>query len=106
MGTVELADSYTDLQFSPQGVAFLTDAIVMQRYIEIEGRLGRAISVVKVRSSEHSKDLREYEITGQGLVVKDGAIRGYEGILSGYPRKVTGERAEQTKRTKRTKTRK
>src|SRR6185436_12963900 len=37
MSTVELADSYTDLPFSPHGqrIAFLTDAIVMQRYLEI-----------------------------------------------------------------------
>jgi circadian clock protein KaiC len=88
MGTVELADSYTDLQFSPQGVAFLTDAIVMQRYIEIEGQLRRALSVVKVRSSPHSKDLREYEITQEGLMLLGRAIKGYEGILSGAPNKL------------------
>jgi hypothetical protein len=29
MATVELADSYTDLRFSPQGIAFLTDAIII-----------------------------------------------------------------------------
>ncbi len=85
MATVELVDSYTDLQFSPQGVAFLTDAILMQRYVELEGQLRRAISVVKIRSSPHSKDLREYEITQDGLVVTERAIAGYEGILSGAP---------------------
>lgn len=87
MATVELEDSYTDLQFSPQGVAFLTDAILMQRYIELEGQLRRAISVVKIRSSPHSKDLREYEITEAGVVVMRRAIAGYEGILSGAPNK-------------------
>lgn len=45
VATVELQDSYTELQFSPQGAAFLTDAIVMQRYIEMGGRLRRALSV-------------------------------------------------------------
>ena len=49
MATVELADSYTDLRFSPQGIAFLTDAIIIQRYIEIDGQLRRAMAVVKVR---------------------------------------------------------
>jgi circadian clock protein KaiC len=87
VATVELVDSYTDLQFSPQGVAFLTDAILMQRYIELEGELRRAISVVKIRSSAHSKDLREYEITHEGLVVTDRAIAGYSGILSGTPKR-------------------
>ena len=32
--TAELEDSYVDLRFSPHGTAFLTDAIIMQRYIE------------------------------------------------------------------------
>jgi len=101
MATVELVDSYTDLQFSPQGVAFLTDAILMQRYIEIEGQLRRAISVVKIRSSPHSKDLREYEITQGGLVVMGGAIKGYEGILSGAPNRLIVKRAPTRKRAAR-----
>src|ERR1700730_11863813 len=85
MATVELADSYTDLRFSPQGIAFLTDAIIMQRYVEIDGQLRRVLSVVKVRASQHSKDLREYEITQEGLMLKDGPLRGYDGLLSGTP---------------------
>ena len=93
MATVELVDSYTDLQFSPQGVAFLTDAILMQRYVELEGQLRRAISVVKVRSSPHSKDVREYEITQDGVIVTGRAIKGYEGILSGAPNKLAVQRS-------------
>jgi circadian clock protein KaiC len=101
MATVELVDSYTDLQFSPQGVAFLTDAILMQRYVEIEGELRRAISVVKIRSSAHSKDLREYEITQDGLVVTERAIAGYEGILSGTPKRLAARKAPDRKRAPR-----
>ena len=66
MATVELADSYVDLRFSPQGIAFLTDAIIIQRYVEIDGELRRALAVVKLRASQHSKELREYEITSDG----------------------------------------
>jgi circadian clock protein KaiC len=89
MATVELADSFTDLRFSPQGVAFLTDAIIIQRYLEIDGQLKRALAVVKVRSSQHSKDLREYEISSDGGIVVGGVLRGYEGLLTGRP---SGER--------------
>ena len=85
MATVELADSYTDLRFSPQGIAFLTDAIIIQRYIEIGGQLRRAMAVAKVRASQHSKDIREYEITSEGGVLVGAALRGYEGLLSGSP---------------------
>jgi circadian clock protein KaiC len=86
MATVELPDSYTDLRFSPHGVAFLTDAIVIQRYVEIDGQLKRALSVVKVRSSQHSKDLREYEISSHGGIVVGRTLSGYEGLLTGTPR--------------------
>jgi circadian clock protein KaiC len=97
MATVELEDSYSDLRFSPQGVAFLTDAILMQRYVELEGQLKRAISVVKVRSSPHSKDLCEYVIKDDGIVVL-GAMTGYEGILGGSPNKLALETARKPKK--------
>jgi len=86
MATVELADSFTEFRFSPHGIAFLTDAIIIQRYVEIDGQLKRALSVVKVRSSQHSKQLKEYEITGDGGVVVGKALKGYEGLLTGAPR--------------------
>ena len=86
MATVELADSYADLRFSPQGIAFLTDAIIIQRYVELDGQLKRALAVVKVRSSQHSKELREYEISSGGGLVVGAPLRGYEGLLTGAPR--------------------
>jgi circadian clock protein KaiC len=58
MMTAELEDSYVDLRFSSHRTAFLTDAIIMQRYIELKGRLQRIMVVVKARGSDHSKDLR------------------------------------------------
>jgi circadian clock protein KaiC len=85
MATVELADSYVDLRFSPHGIAFLTDAIIIQRYIELDGQLRRAMAVVKVRASQHSKDLREYEITPDGGIILGQGLRGYEGLLTGTP---------------------
>jgi circadian clock protein KaiC len=84
MLTAEVEDSYTDLRFSPHGTAFLTDAIIMQRYIAFEGRLQRIIGVIKVRGSAHSKDLRAFEITEEGLVVGEKMGR-YEGLLTGSP---------------------
>ncbi|WP_031597306.1 ATPase domain-containing protein, partial [Ferrovum myxofaciens] len=66
--TLELEDRYTDLRFSPFGSAFLADAIIVQRYVEISGQFKRVISVVKVRGSQHSKDIRLYDITNEGIV--------------------------------------
>lgn len=86
LATVELTDSYTDLRLSPQGISFLTDAVILQRYVELEGRIRRLMSVVKLRASAHSKELREYEITDEGLVLVPGALSQYEGLLTGRPR--------------------
>ena len=82
--TSELEDRYTDLRFSPFGNAFLADAIVMQRYIEIAGEFKRLISVVKVRGSAHSTALRMFEISDGGIVIGE-PLPKYEGILSGRP---------------------
>ena len=82
--TSELEDRYTDLRFSPFGSSFLADAIVVQRYIEIAGQLKRAISVVKVRGSAHSKDIRLFEITGDGIAIGE-TLSDYSGILTGRP---------------------
>lgn len=82
--TSELEDRYTDLRFSPYGTAFLTDAIVVQRYIEVESRLRRVTAVVKVRASAHSDDLREYRIDGDGMHIGH-KLADQEGLLGGRP---------------------
>jgi len=84
MMTAELEDRYSDLRFSPHGTAFLTDAIILQRYLEIGGQLKRVMAVVKVRASDHSKDLRSFEITDDGIVVGE-RLGDYEGLLTGSP---------------------
>lgn len=82
--TVEIEDSYTELRLGPHENAFLVDAIILQRYVEIDGQLKRVMAVVKVRGSAHSTDLRLYEINSEGLVVGP-ALRGVPGILTGDP---------------------
>jgi circadian clock protein KaiC len=86
--TSELEDRYTDLRFSPYGSAFLTDAIIVERYIEIESRLRRVMAVVKVRGSAHSDELREFEINDEGIVIGQ-PVRAYAGLLSGRPTETT-----------------
>ncbi len=82
--TSELEDRYTDLRFSPNGAAFLTDAIIVQRYIEVESCLKRVMAVVKVRGSQHSNQLRQFEITDAGIVIGQQLLK-YEGLLGGRP---------------------
>jgi circadian clock protein KaiC len=80
--TIGLEDRFDELRFSVGDISFLTDAIVAMRYAEVEGRLRKLISVVKVRGSGHSHDLREYHITDDGLVI-DSSPQQYNGLLVG-----------------------
>jgi len=82
--TSELEDRYTDLRFSPYGAAFLTDAIIVQRYIEVDSRLLRVLAVVKVRASAHSNELREYVIDAAGIRI-GAMLPDQEGLLGGRP---------------------
>jgi circadian clock protein KaiC len=83
--TVENTDDYTELRFSPHAVSFMTNDIILQRYVEIDSQLKRVMTVVKTRSRKHSEDIRRYEITQQGIVVGE-RLENYEGIIGGIPR--------------------
>ena len=82
--TSELEDRYTDLRFSPYGTAFMTDAIIVQRYIEVDSRLRRVMAVVKVRASAHSDELREFSINADGIQIGQ-MLADQEGLLGGRP---------------------
>ena len=82
--TAELEDRYTDLRFSAYGNAFLTDSILMLRYVELAGRFRRVVSVVKVRASQHSKEIRFFDIEDDSILIGE-ALSDYHGVLSGHP---------------------
>ena len=82
--TSELEDRYTDLRFSPYGAAFLTDAIIVQRYIEVDSQLLRVMAVVKIRASDHSNELRLYSIGEDGIRIGE-MLPDQEGLLGGRP---------------------
>jgi circadian clock protein KaiC len=83
--TSELEDRYDELSFSPYGTAFLTDAIIVQRYIEVDSRLQRVMAVVKVRASRHSNELCLFQIDEHGIQVGE-MLADHEGLLGGRPR--------------------
>ena len=82
--TSELEDRYNELRFSPYGTAFLTDAIIVQRYIEVDSRLQRVMAVVKIRASAHSSALHLFRIDDEGIKIGE-MLAGYEGLLGGRP---------------------
>jgi circadian clock protein KaiC len=65
-------------------LSFVVDAIILLRYIEIDSAIQRAILVLKIRGSDHIKEIRRYEIQHGGIEIT-GIFEGREAILSGIP---------------------
>jgi circadian clock protein KaiC len=82
MVTIGQDDLFTEFRLGQANISYLTDAIVALRYAEVDGKLHKFMSVVKVRGSSHSCDLRSYRITDQGLEV-DELPTEVAGILNG-----------------------
>lgn len=93
LSTVEMEESFTELLFSTYSVSFLTDDIIRLRYVEIEGQLHKVLMVVKMRGGAHSIDIRQYEITDQGLVIGK-RLSGYNHLITGIPTRVSGSGPE------------
>jgi circadian clock protein KaiC len=87
--TVEIEDSFTQFEFSHYTISFLTDDIIRLRYVEIDGQLRKVVVVVKMRGGNHSKDIREYVITDDGVVIVGPRQTDYARLTTGLPERVS-----------------
>jgi circadian clock protein KaiC len=94
LSTVELEDNFTAMPFSHYAISFLTDEIIRMRYVEIDGQIRKVMVVVKMRGGNHSKDIREYIITEDGVVIIHPRSTEYTGLTTGIPAR-TGPRPAQ-----------
>jgi circadian clock protein KaiC len=69
---------------SPLDISYLADAVLVLRHFESEGRIRRAISVIKKRHGEHEQTIRELRITSAGIQVGE-PITTFSNILTGSP---------------------
>jgi circadian clock protein KaiC len=76
---------------TPLDISYLSDAVLMLRYFEAEGRVRRAISVVKKRSGVHEDAIREFRLTAEGIKLGP-PLTEFQGILTGIPTYRGGER--------------
>ena len=58
--------------------------MLLLRYFEAVGEVRRAVSVIKKRSGQHEKTIREYEIDQTGLKVGP-PLTEFQGVLRGVP---------------------
>ena len=80
----EVAEITGEFRATDSDVSYLVDNIVFLRYVELEGELRRVVGVLKKRTSDFQKTLRELTITSDGIVVGE-PMHGYRGLLSGLP---------------------
>jgi circadian clock protein KaiC len=86
--TVEIEDTFISLELSHYTISFLTDDIIRMRYVEIDGQLRKVIMVVKMRGGNHSKDIREYVITKEGVIVIGPRQTEYVRLTTGIPERI------------------
>ena len=82
--TAEVSEAFSEARFTSENVSFITDEIIVQRYVEMKGELRRVMAVIKMRGSDHTHEFRSYEVTAKGVVV-GGPLTEYDGIITGVP---------------------
>lgn len=82
--TNEIPEMFGPFQLSEYGVSFVVDSVILLRYVELSGRMGRAINIMKVRGSQHSKEIRYFEITNDGIQIMT-VVDAQTGVLTGIP---------------------
>ncbi|HEC33230.1 MAG TPA: ATPase [Chloroflexi bacterium] len=70
-----------------ESVPFVVDTYILLRYVEMESTIHKALLVLKMRGSDHDKDIRQFAITAKGIEVQS-KFEGREGIMSGSPRRM------------------
>ena len=82
---VDEIDTVTgDFRATEAGISYLADNLVFLRHLEISGEMRKAIGVLKKRTSDFERTLREFRITEHGLEVGE-PLTGLRGVLSGAP---------------------
>lgn len=104
--TSEIRELTSVETITPYGTSYLLDNIIMLRFVELANTLRRALVILKTRGSGHANDIREYEITGEGIrilpidpsvPVPVLSIQQYSHILTGFPLPVERAAREEDK---------
>ena len=65
-------------------LTYLADTVVLFRYFESFGAVKQAISIIKKRSGDHERTIREIKVSKIGIEVGE-ALTNLQGVLNGIP---------------------
>jgi circadian clock protein KaiC len=81
----------TGLMGTPGDASYLADTIIFLRYFEHNGKVRKAISVLKKRSGAHEDSIRELQFDALGVHLSDPLV-SLQGVLTGVPVERPAER--------------
>lgn len=65
-------------------LTYLADTVLLYRYFEAFGEVHQALSVIKKRSGNHERTIREFRVNTQGIKLGP-PLREFQGVLTGVP---------------------
>lgn len=89
----ETSDVTGPFRATEEGISYLTDNIVFLRHVELAGEMRKVIGVLKKRTSDFERTLREFQITEHGIKIGEPMTR-LRGVLSGTPEWIDDDRSE------------
>ena len=69
---------------APVDVSYLADCVVLMRYFEAQGRIRKAVSIVKKRGGSHDTAIRDFSMSDHGLAI-GAPLEDFRGVLTGVP---------------------
>jgi circadian clock protein KaiC len=74
--TSELPDLFHVGRIAEYGISHLSDNVILLQYLRADTRLRRTVTVLKSRATAHDPDVREFDITSDGIVLAEPTARG------------------------------
>jgi circadian clock protein KaiC len=73
--TSELPDLFHVGRLAEYGISHLSDNVILLQYLHADTRLRRTLTVLKSRASAHDPEIREFDITADGIALRDAIAR-------------------------------
>lgn len=70
-------------------ISYLADTLMLLRFFEAKGTVRKSMAVIKTRTSDHERSIREFSIDSAGIRIGQ-PLTAFEQILSGNPRYANG----------------
>lgn len=88
----EVPEVFGQTHITGEHISIIVDGIILLKYVEMGSEIQRAVSVLKMRGSDHDKGIRRFTISDRGMAVHS-RFEGAEGLMAGSTRATTIELA-------------